>query len=329
MKKKIKVFVSTFPFAKTDPKAAELIVDQGWQLEFNPYGRKITLEELKMLLKDVDALIAGTERLDKNALEFADNLKLISRVGIGLDGIDWKEIKKRKIEVAYTPDAPTLSVAELTIGFMLSLSRNIVQTSLNMRDKTWERCMGDQLSEKVIGIIGLGRIGKTVTKLLKPFNCKILVNDIKPNYKFIKENNLTLCEKKKIYKTANFVTLHVPLTELTYLLINEEILKTMKKDAFLINTSRGPVVDEKALYNALKNYQIKGAAIDVYSKEPYSGALTDLNNVILTCHMGSCTKEGRRLMEIGAAQAVVDFFTGEKLRNRVPNELRSKVLCQK
>ena len=122
--KKIKVFVSTFPFARTDPKAAELIVNQEWELEFNPYGRKITPQELKVMLTGVDALIAGTEKLDQETLELADNLKLISRVGIGLDGINWKEIKRKKIEVAYTPEAPTLSVAELTLGFMLDLSRS-------------------------------------------------------------------------------------------------------------------------------------------------------------------------------------------------------------
>ena len=112
------------------------------------------------------------------------------------------------------------------------------------------------------------------------------------------------------------------MTKLTRNLINKNVLELMKKDAFLINDSRGPVVNEKALYKALKQNQIKGAAIDVYSKEPYSGSLTDLDNIILTCHMGSCTKESRRNMEIEAAQAVVDFFTGKKLKNRVPEELR-------
>ncbi len=322
MKKKIKVFVSTFPFSRTDPKAAELIVNQGWELGFNPYGRKIAPQELKILLTGADALVAGTEKLNKDTLEFASNLKLISRVGIGLDGIDWQEIKKRKIEVAYTPDAPSLSVAELAVGLMISLTRGIVQTCLNMREKTWQRYTGTELSRKTVGIIGLGRIGKKVSGLLEPFHCNILVNDIEPDHRFIEENGLTFCEKKEIYKTADFITLHVPLTEITCHLIDEEVCKMMKKDAFLINTSRGPVVEEKALYNALKNHQFRGAAIDVYSKEPYTGPLTDLDNIILTCHMGSCTQESRRLMEIGAAQAVVDFFTGKKLKNRAPEELR-------
>jgi len=320
--KKIKVLVSTFPFAQTDPKAAELIVKQGWELEFNPYGRKITPQELKIMLTGVDALIAGTEKLNKETLELANNLKLISRVGIGLDGIDWKEIKRRKIEVAYTPEAPTLSVAELTLGFILDLSRGITNTTINMRNRVWERYSGMELTGKTVGIIGLGRIGKTLVRLLEPFNCKILVNDIKPDKEFIKKNKLLLVEKKIIYKEADFVTLHVPLTKLTRNLINEEVFKLMKKDAFLINDSRGPVVSEKALYKALKQDQIKGAAIDVYEKEPYSGILCELNNIILTSHMGSCSEESRRAMEIGAAQAVVDFFTGTPLKNRVPDEER-------
>jgi len=320
--KKIKVLVSTFPFAQTDPKAAELIVKQGWELEFNPYGRKITPQELKIMLTGVDALIAGTEKLNKETLELANNLKLISRVGIGLDGIDWKEIKRRKIEVAYTPEAPTLSVAELTLGFILDLSRGITNTTVNMRNRVWERYSGMELTGKTVGIIGLGRIGKTLVRLLKPFNCKILVNDIKADEEFIKKNNLTLAKKEVIYKEADFVTLHVPLTKLTRNLINEEVFKLMKKDAFLINDSRGPVVSEKALYKALKQDQIKGAAIDVYEKEPYSGILCELNNIILTSHMGSCSEESRRAMEIGAAQAVVDFFTGTPLKNRVLDEER-------
>jgi len=320
--KRIKVLVSTFPFGQTDPKAAELIMNQGWELEFNPYGRKITLSELKVMLTGVDALIAGTEELNKETLELANNLKLISRVGIGLDGIDWKEIKRRKIEVAYTPEAPTLSVAELTLGFILDLSRGITNTTVNMRNRVWERYSGMELTGKTVGIIGLGRIGKTLVRLLKPFNCKILVNDIKADEEFIKKNNLTLAKKEVIYKEADFVTLHVPLTKLTRNLINEEVFKLMKKDAFLINDSRGPVVSEKALYKALKQDQIKGAAIDVYEKEPYSGILCELNNIILTSHMGSCSEESRRAMEIGAAQAVVDFFTGTPLKNRVPDEER-------
>ena len=320
--KKIKVFVSTFPFGQTDPKAAELIINQGWELEFNPYGRKITLSELKVMLTGVDALIAGTEKLNKETLELANNLKLISRVGIGLDGIDWKEIKRRKIEVAYTPEAPTLSVAELTLGFILDLSRGITNTTINMRNRVWERYSGMELTNKTVGIIGLGRIGKTLVRLLEPFNCKILVNDIKADEEFIKKNNLTLAKKEVIYKEADFVTLHVPLTKLTRNLINEEVFKLMKKDAFLINDSRGPVVSEKALYKALKQDQIKGAATDVYEKEPYSGILCELNNIILTSHMGSCSEESRRAMEIGAAQAVVDFFTGTPLKNRVPDEER-------
>lgn len=326
MKKRIKVFVSTFPFAKTDPKAAELIVNQGWELEPNPYGRKITIPELKLLLPEVDALIAGTERLDKDTLEFADNLKLISRVGIGLDGIDWAEIKRRGIEVAYTPEAPTLSVTELTLGFMLDLSRGIVNTTINMHNRLWQRHTGKELTGRTIGIIGLGRIGKTLVRLLKPFNCKILVNDIEPDYEFIKKNKLTLVKKEVIHKEADFVTLHVPLTKLTRNLINEDVLKLMKKDAFLINDSRGPVVNEKALYKALKQNQIKGAAIDVYEKEPYSGILCELDNIILTSHMGSCTGESRRAMEIVAAEAVVDFFTEKKLKNRVPDKLRGETL---
>lgn len=319
MAQKIKVLVSTHPFAKTDPRAAELITGRGWELEFNPYGRKISIPELKALLPEVDALIAGTEKLDSRVLEKADNLKLISRVGIGLDGVDWDEINKRGIEVAYTPDAVTLSVAELTLGFMLSLTRSIVNTNKAMHNRTWCRYIGKELSRMAIGIIGLGRVGKTVVRLLKPFRCRVLVNDIEPDYRFIQENKLNLVDKEQIYKESDVVTLHVPLSILTKGLIDEKALRMMNGNAFLINTSRGPVVKEEALVTALEQGQIKGAAIDVFNDEPYAGCLCELDRVILTCHMGSCTEESRRAMEIEAAEAVVDFFTGKKMKNRVVN----------
>ncbi|MFC1652387.1 phosphoglycerate dehydrogenase [Planctomycetota bacterium] len=319
MTKTIRVLVSTHPFAKADPRAAELIMNEGWELEFNPYGRKITIPELKVLLPEVDALIAGTEQLDANALEYADDLKLISRVGIGLDGIDWDEIKKRGIEVSYTPDAVTLSVAELTLGFMLSLARDVVTTNRKMHNKIWSRYIGKELSQMTIGIIGLGRVGKAIARLLKSFGCKILVNDIVPDHAFIQRQGLKLVDKEEIYRCSDVVTLHVPLTKLTRYLVDEEVFRCMKCNAFLINTSRGPVVKEDALYNAITHNQVKGAAIDVYSDEPYRGNLCELDRVILTCHMGSCTEESRKAMEIGAAQAVVDFFKGNTMKNSILN----------
>ncbi len=320
--KRVRILVSTHPFAAVDPQPAELIIKHGFELEFNPYGRKITTSELKMLLPEVDALIAGTEKINAEVLEYAKDLKLISRVGIGLDGIDWQVIKERNIEVTYTPDAPSLSVAELTVGLMISLLRGINTADSEMHRKNWKRFTGFELSNKVIGIIGLGRVGKKVVKLLEPFNCKILVNDIKPDEDFIKVHNITLVDKETIYRESLIVSLHVPLTEKTHLMINEKVFRTMRHDGYLINTSRGKVVDEHALYNALKNHQISGAAVDVYPEEPYSGMLCEPDNIILTCHMGSCTKESRIAMEIGAAEAVVDFFTGKKLKNRVPDDLR-------
>jgi len=323
--KKIRVLVSTHPFAKSNPVAAELILQQGWELEFNPYGRKITPSELKMLLPEVDALIAGTERIDAEVLEYAADLKLISRVGIGVDNIDWNEIKKRGIEVAYTPDAPSLSVAELTLSLMINLLRGIHIADIEMHKKNWKRVTGYELTNKTIGIIGMGRVGKNVVKLLQPFHCKILVNDIKPDFEFIEKYKLKLVEKEEIYKNAMIVSFHVPLTPDTHLMVNEKVFQSMRHDAYLINTSRGQIVDEECLYNALKNNQIAGAAIDVYSEEPYHGKLTGLPNIILTCHMGSCTEESRSAMEIGAAEAVVDFFNGRPLKNRVPDEMRISI----
>jgi len=320
--RKVKVLVSTHPFGKADPRSAEMIVAQGWELEFNPYGRKITQEELKVLLPEVDALIAGTERLDADVLRNAGNLKLISRVGIGLDGIDWDEVQRRGIEVAYTPDAPTRSVAELTVGLMLDLARGISRTSRSMHEKEWHRYTGCELRGKTVGIIGFGRVGKSVASLLRSFECRLLANDIRPDRERMRQLGVIEADKDEIYRTAQFVTLHVPLTDLTRHLINADALKRMRTDVCLINTSRGPVVDEQALFKALSTGIIRSAALDVYAEEPYAGPLTELENIVLTCHMGSCTEESRAAMETEAAQAVIDFFLGRPLKNRVPDELR-------
>lgn len=312
-----KVFISTHPFAEISSKPLEILEAEGISYALNPYNRKIKTSELATLITDCDALIAGTEIIDASVFENAPHLKLISRVGIGLDGIDFNLAKRHNVKVAFTPDAPTIAVAELCLGLMLDCLRMITATDRHLREGTWHRHMGALLYGKTVGIIGMGRIGKTLTHLLRPFNVKIIANDIEPDIAFSRMMDIEWVDKEKLLEKADVVSLNLPLTKDTYNLINESTLKNMKTSAILVNTSRGPIVDESALINALNKKMIAGAAIDVYETEPYEGPLSKCETAVLTCHMGASTKESRQMMELEATEEIVRYNRNEILKNEV------------
>jgi D-3-phosphoglycerate dehydrogenase len=313
----MKVLVTSYPFAEKNSKPLEILKEKGYEIicEVNELKRKLTFEEIEKQIIEVDAIIAGTEKYDNSILSKAKNLKIISRLGIGLDSIDFVETNKRNIAVAYTPDAPSLAVAELTLGFILSLSRRIYEADKAIRNQNWKRIIGLDVSQKKIGIIGLGRIGKIMVKLLKPFNCEIFVNDIEPDKEFILKHKLKFMEKTDMYRNADIISLHIPKTNLTSNMIAKNELLKMKENVILINTARGGIINEKDLYTHLKINKEFYAAIDVYEKEPYYGDFCELNNVILTAHMGSCSEQSRFLMELGASQNIIDFFENGSCKN--------------
>lgn len=320
-----KIFISTVPFGEVDPKPVELIKATGWDLSINPLRRKLTPGEVAELALDCDGLIAGTEDL-RPLIGQTERLKIISRVGIGLDSVPLAECQRRGITVTYTPDAMTMAVAEFTVGIMIDLTRHVHVADRNIRRGEWKRKQGKRIGKSIIGIIGLGRIGTKVVKLLVPFQPEeILVNDIKDKtgeIPRIRECGLNIrhMEKQEIYRSADIISLHVPLSSLTRNLINAETLLLFKKDAFLINLARGGIVNEADLYNALQTNGIGGAALDCFQDEPYKGPLTELDNVLLTQHMGSCSFDCRARMELEATQDLVRFFQGERLENAVPEE---------
>ena len=248
-------------------------------------------------------------------------MKFISRVGIGLDGIDLVYAKEKGIKVSYTPDAPAPAVAEFTIGLMISLIRSINQSNLNIKNGTWERYFGHRLSEMNIGIIGMGRIGSGVMRHIKCFNPKnIFANDINSSALSNLGPGVTVCSKDEIYSNADLISLHVPLTKDTHNLISLDEINKMKKGAYLINTARGGIINEEALIVALKSGRIAGAAVDTYEVEPYSGDLIKFNNCINTAHMGSMTVDCRKTMEIEATQEAIRFIKGEALLSEVSED---------
>jgi len=301
----LKVFISTTSFAEYDKKPLELLRSAGFEVILNPYKRKLKPEEIVVLASDCDGIIAGVEQITEEVLRSLPKLKAISRCGVGLDNVDLEAAEKIGILISNTPNAPSQAVAELTIALILNLLRKVSLSDRRVRNGQWKKEMGQLISGKTVGIIGLGRIGKRVAELLKSFEVKILASEPNPDKKWVRKNKINLVSMDELLKESDIVTLHIPYTEQNRNLINSERLKIMKRGAILINTSRGGLIDEMALYQALKSGHLGGAALDVTEVEPYQGPLTELDNVIITPHIGSYAVEARIQMETEAAMNLI------------------------
>ena len=316
-----KVLITTVPFGDKNSLPLDLLEETGVEYLINPLNKKLTEDELAEMITDFDVIIAGTEPITKKVMDNAPNLKMISRVGIGLDSVDLLEAEKRGIVVSYTPDAPAPAVAELTIGLMLTLLRSVHVSNLEMHNGKWHRFFGRRLSEITIGVIGLGRIGVGVLQHLKGFGSpRILVNDIDINKKNELEFDVEWGDKEKIYQEADVVTIHTPLTAQTKNMVRKEQLLSMKKDAVIINTARGGIINEDDLYGVMIAGHLSGAAIDVFDFEPYGGKLRDIQRCVLTAHMGSMSVDCRTRMEIEATEEAVRFLTNDSLEGVVPED---------
>jgi len=319
----MKVLITTVPFGEINRTPLDLLEKNKIEYLINPLNKKLTSNELAEIVTDFDVIIAGTEQITKEVMDKATNLKMISRVGIGLDSVDLLEAEKRNINLSYTPDAPAPAVAELTIGMMLVLLRSMHVSNSQMHSGAWYRFFGKRLSEVTIGVIGLGRIGLGVLRHLKSFGSpRILVNDVYTNQKkyISQEFNVEWVEKEKIYQEADIVSLHLPLTSLTKNLIQKKQLLSMKKDAIIINTSRGGIINENDLYNVMHSGHLSGAAVDVFENEPYNGPLKKIERCLLTSHMGSMSVDCRVKMEIEATEEVIRYLLGKDLEGSVPQE---------
>ena len=315
----MKALITTIPFADNNQLPLELLKASGIDYQINPLNKKLTEDELIQIIPDFDIVIAGTEPITEKVINNASKLKMISRVGIGLDSVDLLMAKKRDIKVSYTPDAPAPAVAELTMGLIFSLLRSIHISNLQIHNGQWNRIFGRRLSEVTIGVIGVGRIGSRVIRRTKPFGTpRFLVNDINPSKRPDLDFKLEWVSKEKIYKDADIICIHVPLTKHTSNMVGKKELLSMKKDAAIINVSRGGIVNEDDLYDVLKSGHLSGAAIDVFENEPYYGKLIEIERCLLTSHMGSMSIDCRSLMEIEATEEVVRFCSEVSLLNEVP-----------
>jgi D-3-phosphoglycerate dehydrogenase len=302
------IFVALSNFGQVDPRPLELLKESGVQIHLNTTGKRLTKEEVVKEAARFEGIIAGLEPYDKDVLGQLPKLKCISRCGVGIDNIDTIVAKQKDIAVFNTPYSVIQAVAELTIGMIFDLLRKITLQTQSMRSSKWERMIGSQLAGKKVGIIGLGRIGRKTAEILQKLGAQVCGYDIKPDLQWSAANHIAIVSLEKLLQESDIVSLHVsPDPTLPFCLGPLEISQ-MKKGAFLVNTSRGSAIDEKALLNALQNNALSGAALDVFSQEPYLGPLNQLTNVIVTPHIATFTQESRLEMEMEAVQNLLSFF---------------------
>lgn len=298
------IFLAPATFGHYSFRPKNILEEYNFTFRKNSLGRKLLPEEIVELAYNADGIIAGTESYSEDVINKLPNLKVISRLGVGLDNIDLKIADEKGIKVFIT-NSPAPAVAELILGLMLDIKRRISNQNQNLKEGKWEKKMGSLLQGNTLGIIGLGTVGKALIRLVQGFDFIVLAYDQVKDEKFQREYNVQYTELNTLLKESDIVSLNINLTDQTKYLINKTRLKLMKSDSVLINTSRGEIVDELALYTALKNGELAGAGLDVFEQEPYSGLFTELENVVLTPHIGSYAKEVRVQMEIEAAQNLI------------------------
>lgn len=300
----MKIIVTTYPFTETDPYL------NSYETVYNQKRRKLTRPELKELLieHNPDIIIAGTEMYNAEVLDLCPNLKLISRVGIGVDSVDIKECNNRGIHVANTPDAPTRAVAEMTVAQILMMLRKLHVVGQNTKGGQWDRFIGRELGTMSVGIVGYGRIGRMVAGMLDNMCGSILVTDIDDDaMELAALEGFQRSSLDEIMKTCDVVSIHVP-GDNNMDLIGARELSMTKRDLVLVNNSRGGIVNENALFDWLETNRDASCALDVFTEEPYSGRLLDLPNLFATPHLGSCTVTSRTAMERESIANVKKLF---------------------
>jgi len=289
--KDCKILVTPTSFSRYDYNLAKELENTVGSVQYNNTGKPLSEKELMPLVADIDGFIAGLDDITSNVIEATKNLRVIARYGTGVDRIDLKAATEAGIYVTNTPGANSVSVAELTIGFAITAARDILEGNNGIKKGIWTRLSGTTLSGKTFGIIGLGSIGKEVAKRLMAFNLKLIAYDIFFDKEFLKKYRIEPVDLKSLFSKSDFISLHIPVFDDTLNIINRENLARMKKGSILINTARGELIDEDALYESLLSGQLKAAALDAFKKEPpdENNRLLSLSQVITTPHMGAAT----------------------------------------
>ena len=297
---------------EVDAVLNKILIDNGLKVSYEP---EITAQQILEKISNFNIIIVRSRTtITKEMIDKADNCKIIARVGVGLDNVDQVAAKAKNIRVINAVEGAMNAVAELVLGFMLSLARQTSRGDRAIRDGKWlkKELKGTELRGKYLGIIGLGNIGKRLGRLARALNMNIIGYDVMPiDEEFAKEVGLMKADLSTLLQSSDYISIHVPLLDSTYHLLDAQKMSTMKKTAKIINTSRGGVVDEDALYEAIKNGTLGGAALDVFEKEPATGnKLAELDNVILTPHIGAQTKEAQSLAANVIGEKIIQILRG-------------------
>jgi len=285
----------------------------GCEVDIYPSTATMNEEEIKKCLPGYFAHICGGVKYTEDVINSLDELKIISRIGVGYETVDVAAASKKGVAVTITPGAGAETVSEHAFTMIAALSRRIFDNDKMVRSGGWTTITGNSIYRKTLGILGCGRIGKQLAKWAQGFGMKIIIYDTFKDEKFAEENNVTYMSLEEVLKESDFVSIHLPLLDTTRGIIGEKELAMMKKSAIIINAARGGIIDETALYNALKNGVIAGAALDVFTQEPIdmSNPLLTLDNVIFSPHMAGSTHEGLDAIVSMAVNNVIEYINGE------------------
>lgn len=305
------VFINT----RVGPAPVDFLTSYGYEVLYpdKPTFDKLRPEALRTALMSCNGYIAGTEPIDKTLLDGNDQLKVIARVGAGVDNVDLELCRKMGIKVVNTPVAPAIAVAELTMGLMVDVARRISLSDRAIRKGEWPPAVhfsGTLIQHKIVGIAGTGQVGSRVVRLLFPWRVELLGHDKSPDTNLAACTGMRYVDKEELLTRSDFLLLHLPLTNETRGWIGQHELSLMKPTAYLVNTARADLVDDEALFHTLHSGLLAGVALDVFDEEPYTGALAALPNAVLTRHIGSWTAETRHIMERQAAEAVYTLLEG-------------------
>lgn len=302
----ILVTLSTFGAESDEP--LRLLERSGFSYRINPLGRRMEPSEVVEMGRNCKGLVAGVEKYTSETMAHLQNLRCISRCGVGIDNIDLSEARRRGITVLNTPDEPVIAVAELALSMILALLRRLPAVNSLTRARKWQRVTGNLLMEKTVGLIGMGRIGKRVAELLQAFQAEVIGTDPFPDEVWARERGICIRDLPSLLGEADIVSIHASHSPEGPFKIRAEEIAQMKEGAWLVNLSRGDMVDDVALKAALDSGRLAGAGLDVFPQEPYTGCLCDSDRVILTPHQATLTRETRAAMETHAAMNAVQYL---------------------
>lgn len=312
------VFIATEIFADPIREPADLLAAEGFHLRLNPYNRRLKRSDYPACFKDTDFILAGLEPYDRDVFVGYPQIRVLSRIGIGVDSIDLEAAREHGVAVYNTPAAPSRSVADLTVGFIVCLTRQIIPTNSEFHQGNWNPHLGRELSGLTVGLLGFGRIGSMVAERLQAFDARLIAADPRWDEGKAKSLGVARVGFADLLATSDILSLHLPLDSSTRHLLDGRRLDLMKPGAFLINTSRGGIVDDVALTDRLRAGRLGGAALDVFETEPNTAPYAGVPNLVLSPHVGSNTVEARHRMEIGAVRNLIAYVQARERGESFP-----------